>query len=306
MLNQIPALIERAKEREENYKRIVVTELPDPYGLEEITLIGNYSYTGITTRTRTVKKKSLIELDENTSETPPAIARDYLRIKYNHGPTVKKIQLETLEAGIKPAPNYAKPARFDHGYYIDISAAYWSIMKIAGWNVDYYPGKWISTGTPPDDFPFPENKVARNCLVSAGYARPIQRFLPRLKTFDFIQPGNGLKNLGLYRLITDLLNSIAGNAIDLGAVYVNNDGYIAPNERTAAKIIGMIYDFGLTPAIKGEGEGSIKSAGAYKVGPLISKPWEIRTEKQFISAIHPPHYKDWLQRAFSFWAAEVK
>jgi hypothetical protein len=296
-------LIERAKKRQDQWRTIPVRQLPDPYSLTETTILGSYSYSKLSSRTRIVVKKDCVTLDGDLIETPSAIARDYLREKYKRGPIIKSVQAAALMDSLYGVPNYAKPRLFEHGFYVDIKSAYWSIMKISGWNVDYWPGKWLSIGTPPDDFPFYNHKIARNCLVSAGVPSKILRYTPRGQ-FDEMRVGSPLANISLFKLIQDVLNSIAEESIAAGAIYVNTDGFIAPNENIAAKIINIIEDWGLVASIKGEGEGGVKGAGAYKVGNAESVPWSLREDNAPIKAIHAPHHRRWLKKAFSFWSRE--
>jgi hypothetical protein len=236
----------------------------------------------------------------------PAIARDYLKIKYKIGPRTKKEQYRLIREGQYPPPNVAIPSSYSEGVYIDIKAAYWNLMKIVGWHLDYYHGKWLSPGTAPADFPFPENKILRNCLVSAGIPGKILRYDPGSKgdPFSQINPRSPLENLGLFRLITDILNLIASVSLEMGAIYVNTDGFIARNYQAAAEIIQLILDFGLTPSIKAEGGGGIKSSGAYKVGPTISEPYKMRFNDQEIKAVRLPENHKWLIKRFQFWARE--
>ncbi len=296
-------MIERARERQEKWMTVFVNSLPDPWSLKEISFIGAYSYSLTSSRKRMIVKKDSIILNELLRETPSAIARDFLKEKYKRGPIVKHVQALRVMDGLHGVPVYANPKRFDHGFYVDIKSAYWSIMKIAGWNVDYYPGKWLSAGTPPVDFPFEDHKIARNCLVSAGIPGKMLQYIPRGE-FKEVTPGNQLTNMSLFCLIQDVLNSIADSAIRSGAIYVNTDGYIAPDEKTAAKIVAIIHDWGLTASVKAEGEGEVKSSGAYKVGGVESIPFAMRDNPQRVRRIHKPDYKDWLLRSFSWWAAE--
>jgi hypothetical protein len=302
ILNQ---MIEKAHRRAENWTPTFVRKLPDPYTLKEVTIIGTYSFTMQQSRRRLLVEKELLTLDQDHRETPPAVARDFLYSVYGHGPRVKHDQMETNTDGLRPAPNYADPCSFPEGYYIDIVSTYWSIMQIVGWNVDYWPGKWISPGRPPTDFPFPENKIARNCLVSAGTVRPMLRFIPDKRPDPFddkLSPGNPLANTGLIRLITDTLNAIAGQAVDMGAVYVNNDGFIVKSHKAAADVCQLIFDYGLTPQIKGEGPGEVKSAGAYKVGSMTSAPYMARSETKAVNSIYRPKYARWLRERLAFFA----
>lgn len=303
MAEIIEGIKSRAEKRQAEWKLIKLGELPDPYTLGELSILGSYSYLKLKSRERLVRADCLINLGDGLVATPPQLARDYLSVKYKQGPRIKKYQLIKQAEGLVPAPNYADPTRFDHGYYIDIKSAYWSIMNITGWDLDYNPGEWLAPGEPPADFPWPGHKIARNCLVSSGVPRPIDRYMPPDK-FDTIKGNNKLRNFGLYKLILDVLNSIAYEAINLGAVYVNNDGYIAPTERKAAAIIGLILDWGLTPTIKAEGPGAVRGAGSYAVGHIKSIPYKLRPGKNPVENIHRPKYYKWLQDTFSAMVAE--
>jgi hypothetical protein len=308
MSDILSKMIEKSHARGENWTPTYVDKLPDPYTLQEVTILGTYSYTMQSSRRRLLVERELIKLDPDHRETPPAVARDYLYSVFGRGPRIKRAQMETNTDGLRPAPNFAIPCTFPEGYYIDIQATYWSIMQIVGWNADYWPGKWLTPGQPPADFPFPQNKIARNCLVSAGTVRPMLRYIPDKRPDPFddkLSPGNPLANTGLIRLITDVLNAIAGQAVDLGAKYVNNDGFIVTSHKAAADVCQLVFDWGLTPQIKGEGPGEIKSAGAYRVGAMTSAPFHSRIEKKEIQAIQRPRYSRWLRDNFSFWSREI-
>lgn len=302
-MTTIKDLIKKAAERQEKWETYFVRTLPDPWTLKETTFIGSYSFSLIQSRKRMLLKKDAIPLNSVYSETPPAIARDFLTLKYKRGPIVKAMQARRLMDGLHGVPNYANPRRFDHGFYVDVKSAYWSIMQIAGWNVDYYPGQWLSPGSAPNDFPFKTHKVARNCLVSAGIPGSLIQYIPRGE-FKEVRPGNRLANVSLFKLIQDVLNCIAVDAIKLGAIYVNTDGFIFPNEKSAANGIQLIYDWGLNASIKAEGAGAVKSSGAYLVGGVESVPYSMREKDQRVRRVHNPDYKDWLRKSFQFWAAE--
>ncbi len=295
MNNTLGAMIEKSLERSDKWTPVYLHNQPDVMTLGEIALLGSHSYCLSSSRKRIIW--NVVSLSDDVQETPSAVARDYLTIEYKQGPRISKGQ-STVTSLLPPMPNVAKPTEYDHGYYIDIKSCYWSIMSIIGWNVDYFPGRWLSPGRPPVDFPFPNHKVARNCLISTGRLGVVSRYIPDGK-FDEIKIGNRLANTQLIRLISDVLNSIASQAVDAGAVYCNNDGFIAPNERIAGEIIRIITDWGLTATIKGEGRGGVRSAGAYKTGPYKSLPYDVRKDSIPVSTMFPPPYRAWLQKRFS-------
>jgi len=292
------ALLARAQERAQVWKPIIVKEFPDHKLLTERTVLGSYCWALQKSKIRLLNQECLIPLGEGMKDTPAKVARDYLLLSYGRGPKITHEQAVTIEKNLKPVPLYAKPGSFEHGFYIDIESTYWTIQNIAGWDVDYYPGKWLSPGRPPQDFPFPRHKQSRSCLVSVarpgwGVAyEPEGRFPPFKSSTPVI-------NLSISKLISDVLNSIAQDAIKAGAVYVNNDGYIAPSEKIAASICRLVIDWGLNPRIKAEGEGRVKSAGAYKVGREVSIPYTMRSQDAPERKIFSPRYKAWLLPRFA-------
>lgn len=303
-------LIEIIEEKQSRKKIILTKRLPALSSLKELTIIGKYSYYQNESQRRIIDKTESIELKPGLVETPPAIARTYLIEKYKLSPRISKVQFEANVDSLRQMPNYAAPCEFEHGFYVDIKSAYWAIMNIAGWDVDYYPGKWLSDGTPPDDFPLPDHKTARSCLYSAGAMSSIPYYDPNYRkkgkenAIDIFKNGNPLINPGLCKLTSDILNSIAIQAIDAGAVYANTDGFIAPNEYIAGHIVHIIMNWGLEARIKAEGKGGVKGAGAYKVGNETSTPFKVRRDSQGIKKVFEPRYIKWLERSFGFWARE--
>ncbi len=291
-------LTQKSQERAEKWTPTYLHNQPDVMALNEVAILGSHSYCLSSSRRRIIW--NVIDLADDIKETPSAIARDYLTLEYKTGPRISKGQ-STITNLIPPMPNVAKPREFEHGVYVDIKSCYWSIMGIIGWNVDYFPGRWLSPGKPPESFPFPEHKVARNCLISTGRLGVVNRYIPDGK-FDEIKIGNRLANTQLIRLISDVLNSIASQAVDAGAVYCNNDGFIAPDLKTAGQIIQIISDWGLTASVKGEGKGGVRSGGAYKTGVYKSVPYDLRKENIPVMTMFPPPYRAWLQKRFSHFA----
>ena len=293
-----------AHDRAAQWLPVNVARLPDPDKLTEYTLLGAHSYALVETRRRLIKEKIIIE--PGIAETPSAIARDYLRLEYKHGPKGTHRQLEHV-AGIPPVPCYAKPGHFLQGYYIDIQAAYWSIMQIIGWDVDYNPGLWLSPGRPPSSFPFDDHKVARNCLVSAGRMTGIPTYNPKKLPGDpylELTKGNVLKNMQLPRLIHDLLNSVAALCIDEGAIYANNDGVIAPSSAIADRCTQIMADWGLVGRVKYEGPGEVKAYGTYMIGTYGTRTYDRKRQEQPIAHVYAPPYAKWLLKEFSFFAGK--
>ncbi len=264
-------------------------------------MLGAHSFALVQTRRRLIA--SSLEILDGVRETPSALARDYLRLEFKRGPRGTSRQL-AIVAGIPPVPSYASPKEFLYGAYIDGKAMYWSIMQIVGWDVDYNPGLWLCSGRPPSTFPFHNDKIARNCLVSAGRMTGIPTYNPKLLPGDPYQTltrGNELKNNQLPRLIVDVLNSIADLCIREGAVYCNNDGVIAPSLNIADRCRQIFLDWGLEGQTKYEGPGGVKASGTYQVGKHKTLNYD-RTRDAPITNVYPPPYRRWLQKEFSFLA----
>jgi hypothetical protein len=277
--------------------------LPDITRLQESTIVGSFSYCLMESRQRLIKRPECLAVD-HTIETPPAVARDFLTWRYKRGPIVKHIQMESIKAGMKAVPNFAHPTNFMFGYYVDIQSAYWSIMNVVGWKPDYYPEKWLSAGEPPVEFPFAWHKRARNCLASAGTSTELPVFNPASREIEPRQIGNPLSNLSLTRLITDVLNCIASQAIEAGAVYANTDGFICPNVACRDRVMAIIENWGLIGRVKLAGPGVVLSSGAYQVGKGKSGLLKYREAATPIVNVSPPKYSAWLERNFAFWAGK--
>ena len=309
-MSMLYTLVEKIKEKQSQKKMIFVNRLPPLSSLKELTIIGKFSYYQNQSQRRIIHKPEAVEIIPGLLETPPNVARTYLFEKYKLSPRISRVQFDSVVDSLRQMPNYAAPCEFDYGFYVDIKAAYWRIMNLVGWDVDYWPGKWLSDGTPPDDFPLPEHKTARSCLYSAGALSNIPYYDPAYKTkgkdnaIDVFKNGNPLLNPGLSKLTSDVLNSIATQAIRAGAVYANTDGFICPDEHTAGHVVHIIRNWGLEASIKAEGPGGVKGAGAYKVGESTSAPYMIRGESTPIDKVYAPRYLKWLEKGFSFWARE--
>ena len=260
---------ERVHIRRENWHTEETPVLPPFEWMDETCIVSKHTRIDLETKRRYLLDTVLISVN-GTKETPGAVARDYLKCKYKHGPKWTASQREKIREELVDSPVYVAPCIFDEGYYIDIRACFWSVMVRCGWQVCYFPGEYLLIDTPPLDFPFAENKRARNCLVTVGRSSQLQLWTPDKGTFEQHKP-NYLANTQLYCLIMDCLHGIANEVVAAGAVYVATDGYIAPNYKTMLKVCEIVKSWGFIPLIKGEGEGFVNNLGSYKVGRLYIK-----------------------------------
>lgn len=306
MTTILEQLAGRIATRRERYATKEVRGLPGLAQLSEPYIPSNFSLLLRQSRRRYVRKSTGVRVAEFI-ESPTAIARDYLALTYRRGPDLRSSQADAIRATIKrfPAfPHYATPVRFDDGFYVDVRRAFFSIMLAVGWNVSYFPNRFLGYGRPPRDFPFPDSPVARNSLVSVSQSREMVEFMPQTHSRHVLTTFNPLLNESISALIRDVLNSIAADALAAGAVYANTDGYIAPDARTAQRILQAVRDWGLDARIKARGPGAVRGDGNYKVGDLATD-WFYRSDlrTQSVQSIATVEYKRWLQHTFQHIAA---
>lgn len=296
-------LIERVHERQAKWQTVRVATLPLPQELTETAILGAYSYAFSGSRTRLIRSDMVISVN-GTGDVPPALARDYLTITRGKAAPIKWAQLKRINETARPYPIYALPQTFEDGAYIDVRAAFWSIMQVCGWATDYYPGRWLARGLGVRDFPFLDDthpqKVARNSLVTAGIVRPMQLWDAGRREPIEIPAANPLVNGQLVGLVHDVLHAIAWAARAAGAIYIATDGYIAPTRAIADRIVQAVADWGLVARVKADGRGWVAGAGNYRVGPVRSK---VRRRQQTVDNMQAGEWDGWLRARFAKLAA---
>lgn len=201
--------------------------------------------------------------------TPGDIARLYLEQKYaRRRRRMNTAQYQQFVKHVASAPTFCEPAHFEHAYYLDLKAAYFSIVKAVGWDVEYLRSEYIGKQSDNADFPLPTHKMARNILVSTVLPSEItiwdgQRYVQEKHNNPHI-------NMVLWGLVMDVLNGIANDVVAAGASYVHTDGYIVGEERYAA-VSEVLNSWGLPWGIKGEGQAEVKAVGCYTVGGLRTR-----------------------------------
>lgn len=311
------ALIERSLKRSERWKTKTVNALPFPHEIPETHIIGTYSRVLLESKQRIVLRPATVILNDATTletfgemgeiapdairETLSCVARDYLKEIFGHGPLLKSSQRTYMMRGYVHHPLLAVPQKFERGYYLDIASAYYSIVQIVGWNVDYWPGKWMGRGRPTPDFPFPAISIARNCLVSSAAEGRVSVWKPGdgAKNYDSYNP---LENLCLIRIVSDILSCIAYDVVTHAhAQYAHTDGFILTDMRDLKIAQQIIGDWSLTSRIKAQGPGYINGPGCYKVG---KKESNIQLEEKLpFSNIARLKHSGWLQKRLA-WASQ--
>jgi hypothetical protein len=148
--------------------------------------------------------------------------------------------------------------------------------------------------------------VSRNSLVSCSAGRQMYATMPvkdgGWKTVS-LNHFNHLLNTSLNVWIRDTLQCIASRAVELGAVYVAVDGFIAPKPSIARAIGRMIEDYGLAFSVKGRGFTVVRGPGAYRVGKHKSQLLDKREHNSEAFGIRDIPERSWLERHMSSLAA---
>lgn len=263
-------------------------------------IIGSFSWTSTSTKQRWILQSDAHNYGAGWV-TPADIARDYLETKF--GGKKRRIgtkQYKDFYGNRRNAPIWAEPCELEHAVYIDIKSAYWSITKAVGWDVDYMPNQWLRVLSDCRDFPFPEIKMARNCLVSVAADGVSQMRIWTGSELIFKRGGNALVNKMLWSLVMDVLHGVAHECIAAGAVYCYTDGFIVPHDK-ARDVALVLQSWGLPFGIKHEGAASIRGAGAYKIGAYKTKKWE-SSHTRTVHKIHANCDVAWLKKRFSKYA----
>lgn len=289
-MNIIEQMYDKSAERTDRCKPSIVTLFPSLYQLKETTLIGSFSWTGLTTHHRMINYPTSIRFFDQII-TPGDAARDYLSIKYP-----KKLRCTTSQyrefKTHRQAPLYSRPCTIPDADYVDLKSAFWSILKVIGWDVEYLPNKYLISRSDVSDFPFPDNKLARNCLVTSGIVSQQRMWLFKQQELKLCTRGNTMANNVLYSCIMDILNCIASDAVAVGAQYVHTDGYICASRDTPS-LMSALAAWGLPSTVKRSGTATINAVGSYSIGSYQTRT-RVQTARP-TNAIQNLVNKDWLR-----------
>lgn len=256
----------RASERQSKYKTILVDNFPPLNRMNERIYWGVLSWTLPARKERWIKPGAMVNVGHGI-QTGSEVARDYL--DYYHPArlraTGRQAQAITMH---RSAPIYCTPTVKDEMSYVDVSSAFWSIMSIVGWDVDYFPGKWIVKGRPPLDFPLADHKVARTSLVMCGLPTPMRVWTGEKMVSQ--RRNNPHINLGLWSIIMDTLHALGAQAVRLGAIYVHTDGYILPRE-SEGEMMEIIRSYQLECKVKARGLAVVLGMGNWRIGERKTK-----------------------------------
>lgn len=296
----LEAMQEQYTNRMEGYTVQVIDQWFPITDLTTRAVIGSFAINQPSIKHKFIKNGYQRFVVDTLPGTPGDIARDYLRVKFpGRKPKMNGRQWRAVCEIRRSHPLFAQPCELDEAYYIDLHAAYWSMVQVFGWDVDYSPGRFIGVRSDVEDFPFPDDKMSRNMLVTAGLVSPLRIWtgsdISTEKSF------NQYVNYGLWAIVQDTLNAIAGEVVRAGAVYAFSDGYIVPMARVPV-IDAILDEWGLPYRIKAKGRAVIKAAGVYKVGDHQTKRFRSGATRH-ISKISEHVDTRWLRRRVSAFAA---
>lgn len=289
-------LYERQETRFASWKVFLLDRFFPLPSLKYPAVIGTFSWTSSAIRRKWIMKSQAV-LNGGTWVTPGDIARDYLSIKYHD----RRIRCTTDQYNKcvkdrRNTPVFCYPCTLEHGYYVDIKSAYWTICQAVGWDCNYNPGKFLAAGASMHDFPFPDNKMARNCLVSVGLPGGMRFW--NGSTLSFQKKPNRFVNLILWRLVCDVLNEVAFECREAGAVYGYTDGFIV-DDKHLADVFDVLDSWNLPYSIKREGRAIVRAPADYEIDGhktnVIPRKVEITMNKTY------SEHRTWLKhRLFVF------
>lgn len=288
-------------EKSEGLKIHLVSKFPPLESLTALTFLGSFSWTSQASGEKWIKTKYAHDLGAGWV-TPADIARDYLAVKFQgKRQRCNKIQWAEVVKLRKHQPLFAEPCSLTSAYYLDLKSAYWQLLMLGGWDVEYSPKRFLSPRSDVYDFPVPQIKLARNSLVSMGLPSGANVWIPSVG-FAQKKPYKPTVNLILWGFVQDVLHGLASDMVQkAGAVYVNTDGYIIPANKLA-EAIQVADNWGLLVTIRDEGRAEVRGAGDYDIGGRTSR--RVRTVPRAFSYIHPREI-DWLRHKVKFFSKRI-
>lgn len=287
---------ERLNETNAGWDNSVVQMMPPLASLGSYAFLGSWSWT-MPAEHKRLLLASAARVIGNQYVSPSAATRAYLETKYTDklrmcGPQAREITIP------RSHPLYAVPSVLDHGVYLDLKSAFWSIVRVVGWDCDYSPGKWLGVRSSVEDYPYPDWKHARNCLVSL--ARPSTINVWRDGKIHNQVKRNPHVNHSLVALVFDVLHGIAADMIEAGALYVHTDGYIFDRARLEDGI-AILASWGLPSAIKSEGKMEVITTGVYSTPEHKPKGHLALAQSRSMNSVYPVD-RAWLRKRMRFFS----
>lgn len=243
----------------------VVEHLPDYY-LMDYAILGNFSLT-----TKEVKYVSLEDaITENgKTETPPyhfRKAMEWGEYAKNNSPACHSY------------PYYAIPGKWGYCFYVDIRRAYLQLARRFGSDVYIIPGKTVGYGQYTfTDTIFDKYRLIRGMLVS-GTSEEIKSTIWENGNYHTKKRRNSLFAPHLRAAIMNTLHAIAW-LCKRYVIYWHTDGCIVPNVYLN-KLCKVLDTYGVTHAIKHEGETTVYGVGSYTIGEYSTLTPKVRQSRK--------------------------
>lgn len=276
-----------ARDRQAKWQYQILKEFPKLTTIKERVTLGTFSWNLMSSKVRLLDAKNTIDIGFG-AQTPPEIARDYIAVCFPKRLRAYSDQIRAFTNPSRHAVLFCNPSRLVKGSYVDISAAYWNITRIVGFNLEYFPPqKWLGQGRHVEDFPLPHHKVARSSIVSQGLIRPLLMW-DGAKMIEGKKVGGRSVNQALWALVQDVLHSIAAELlVKCDLRYAHTDGFIVPAHHSQ-QAQDIISEYGLTSKIKTDEKGNratgltyVLGVGRYIVGDVRTQNTEAVHEGQF-------------------------
>lgn len=278
----------------------IVDDFPKLSTVKTPIYLGAFSWAACLEKWRIIPAHYVTEVDR-FKLTPADIARDYIRAKYPKKHKINTRQYQSTVAVHRAAPLYCVPCEIENAVYLDLKSAYWSILQVIGWDVDYSPFRFLGVNSTCQDFPFWKNKLARNCIVSVGLTGWGKKWTG--EKLEFHRKSNPFVNLVLWSAVQDVLHSIAADMVDAGAVYVHTDGYIFPTD-AMQNGLNVLASWGLVSHVRHVGNCRIFAVGTYEIGEHKIKTSLHRQGKPFSNI--DGQYRVWLKPKFYHFAQKTR
>lgn len=254
-------------------------------------ILGSWSIT--TDTDKFMDHDGLIDIDGVTSDTVSAVSRDYISVAYGH--LLPRTDNENWQACEKIItefkPQMALPGVYKDCVMVDLSSAYWEIIRRVGYTVRYNPKRGLGVSDQISSYPWSGNKLARAMLLVTAMESGLWWWDGTSRTY-FEKTFNPLYQPMLTALVYDVLHGVASDMSEL-LVYYNIDGGIIRREHlpiweeTAAS-------WGLPWKIKAAGYAMVKSVGSYWIGNLKTRG----AGKNNIPHNNLKPRNEWLRRRF--------
>src|SRR5258708_4133231 len=233
------------------------------------------------------------DMEVATGVMPSDVTRSWVKDTVN---LPIKLRREQVEAKNYPLPLYSKRGLHGDCSYVDITAAYLSILRM-GYDLAYLHGRYIGVNPRSIQNEIPNNKMSYAIAIAMSNSRRTNISVLG-KEGVYVHKGfNAFSNPCLYRLAADTLASIASEALRIFGsqiCYINTDGFIIAT-RHADKLIDLIASWGFHSRVKYQGETEIFGVAAWKIGSKRTRRLDAHA-LDFLSTMPDLSQSLWLKR----------